>query len=500
MNEVRDISLASLLAGIATVPSGEVRITDLALDSREVRPGSLFFALAGTRQHGLAFAAEAMARGARAILWEPADGVAPPVAGEGVLVAAVPGLGALVGRIAHRFFGSPSAHLQVVGITGTNGKTTCAWLVASALKHLDRPAMYLGTLGAGVPGNLRVSSHTTPDAVQVHRELAAMRAHGARVVVMEVSSHALAQHRIAGLRFAVAAFTNLTRDHLDYHGSMERYGEAKARLFLEDLAGRKVINAGDAFGLGLSRRVAGQTHLTLVWTDAQPDVPPGVATLHASSVLSERGGLRVQVDGSCGRGVLHSPLIGRFNAENLLVALGILCSLDIPLEDGMTALSRCTAPPGRMQTVDGGAGRPLAVIDYAHTPDALAKVLTAVRDHCRGQVWCVFGCGGDRDPGKRPLMGAVADDLADCIILTDDNPRSEKPEVITAAIAAAIRRHEIRIINDRREAIRTALAAARPGDLVLIAGKGHEDYQVHGGKRVPFSDQLEVQRHFGMAA
>ncbi|MBS0613062.1 MAG: UDP-N-acetylmuramoyl-L-alanyl-D-glutamate--2,6-diaminopimelate ligase [Proteobacteria bacterium] len=500
MNEAYDIDLASLLEGIVAIAAGDVRITDLTLDSRAVRPGSLFFALAGTRQHGLAYLDEAVRRGVRAILWETAPGIEPPVAREDVLMLAVPKLSAMVGRIADRFFGRPSAHLRVVGITGTNGKTTCAWLVATALERLNRSAEYLGTLGAGVPGSLRGGSHTTPDAVQVHRECAAMRARGTRFVAMEVSSHALAQNRVSGLRFAVAAFTNLTRDHLDYHGSMQEYGEAKAQLFLREATGRRVINVGDAFGLVLSQRLADREGLTVVWAGAKPAVSGSMRAVYATAVHSEAEGLRVEFDGAGGRGTFRSPLIGRFNAENLLLALGILLALDVPMAEAVTALSRCTAPPGRMQCVDGGGNRPLAVIDYAHTPDALAKALAAVREHCRGRIWCVFGCGGDRDAGKRPLMGAVADELADRIVLTDDNPRSEAPAAITAAIAAAVRRHEVRIIHDRREAIRSALSSASAGDLVLIAGKGHEDYQIYGERRVPFSDQLEVQRHFGMAA
>ena len=500
MNHARDISLGDLLDGIATVEAAGVRITDLTLDSRAVRPGALFFALAGTRRHGLDYLNEALNRGARVVLWEPGPGVITPPMRAGVLMTAVPGLSTLVGRIADRFFGHPSALLRVAGITGTNGKTTCAWLLAMALQGLRRPATYLGTLGVGEPGSLRAASHTTPDAVQLQRECAAMLEQGARFVAMEVSSHALAQDRIASLRFAVAAFTNLTRDHLDYHGSMREYGEAKARLFLDAPVAHTVINVGDAFGLELSQRVAGRHGLIVVWVGARPAVPDGAQTLHATAVHSEADGLRVEFDGSVGSGTLRSPLIGRFNAENLLVALGLLLALEVPLQEAVAALSRCTAPPGRMQTVEGGTGRPLAVIDYAHTPDALAKVLSAVRDHCRGLVWCVFGCGGDRDAGKRPLMGAVADQLADRIILTDDNPRSEAPAAITAAIAVAVRRHEVRIINDRREAIRTALSAASAGDLVLIAGKGHEDYQIYGERRLPFSDQQEVRRHFGMAA
>ncbi|MFO1466928.1 MAG: UDP-N-acetylmuramoyl-L-alanyl-D-glutamate--2,6-diaminopimelate ligase [Steroidobacteraceae bacterium] len=509
MSAKRDMPLGELLAGLAPVPAREIRISDLALDSREVSPGSLFFALKGTRQHGLEFAPEALRRGARAILWESAPDVAPPVVTGEVFAAEIAGLSALVGAIADRFFGAPTGHLQVTGITGTNGKTTCAWLLAGALARLGGRAVYLGTLGLGTPPALRPATHTTPDAISVHRDCAALLEQGARSLCMEVSSHALAQGRVGAVRFAAAAFTNLTRDHLDYHGTMQAYGEAKALLFTHAPIGHAVINVGDRFGQDLARRVPGSVPLTRVRADGRPvDITPAIQdgsrasprALYATAIRSESGGLFVEFDGSFGPGTLRTPLIGRFNAENLLVVLALLLSLEVPLGDAIDALAACTAPPGRMQAVRGGAGRPLAVIDYAHTPDALAKVLAAVREHCRGLVWCVFGCGGDRDPGKRPLMGEVADEYADRVILTDDNPRSEAPEAITAAIASGMRRHRPSIINDRREAIRSALSQAGARDLVLIAGKGHEDYQIHGGRRAPFSDQLEVQRHFGMAA
>ncbi len=311
---------------------------------------------------------------------------------------------------------------------------------------------------------------------------------------------ALAQERVAGVRFAAAAFTNLSRDHLDFHGSMRAYGEAKALLFTRHPAAHPVINVDDEFGRELAQRLAGRADFTAVSVGASASGWLAPHTLYATAVRSEPAGLGIDFAGSLGEGTVRVPLIGRFNAENLLVVLALLRALGVPLAAALQALARCHAPPGRMQAVNGGQGRPLAVIDYAHTPDALAKVLAAAREHCAGLVWCVFGCGGDRDAGKRPLMGAVADELADRVILTDDNPRSEEPAAITAGIAAAITRRRPRIINDRREAIRTALSEAAAGDLVLIAGKGHEDYQIYGERRLPFSDQREVQRHFGMAA
>lgn len=499
MNVQRDVSLNWLLEGVATAPAA-VTVRELTLDSRAVGPGALFFALRGTRQHGLAFAAEAMRRGARAILWELTEGVEPPPSNESLYVAAVADLSRHLGRIAARFFDWPAAHLRIAGITGTNGKTTCAWLLTQAMERISGGAAYLGTLGSGSPQALRAGTHTTPDAISIHREFAALRAQGAHFVAMEVSSHALAQHRVAGVRFAAAGFTNLTRDHLDFHGSMRAYGEAKALLFTRDTASHMVINVGDEFGRELAQRLAGRAEVTAVWVGGNRSGWLAQHALYATAVRCDDAGLSVDFGGSVGQGSLRMPLIGRFNAENILVVFALLRALDVSADDAREALERCHAPPGRMQAVHAGPGAPLAVIDYAHTPDALAKALAAAREHCAGLLWCVFGCGGDRDAGKRPLMGAIADDLADRVILTDDNPRTEAPSAITADIAAAIKRRQVRIINDRREAIRAALSEAGAGDLVLIAGKGHEDYQIYGERRVPFSDQLEVQRHFGMAA
>ncbi len=496
----RAISLAWLLEGIVDIPEANVQVNDLTLDSRAVRPGSLFFALRGTRSHGLEFAAAAVRQGARAILWERGEGQAAPASSDTLFVAEVPRLSELVGRIADRFFDWPSSQLRIAGITGTNGKTTCAYLLAECLEILGGNAMYIGTVGLGRVGALRPATHTTPDPVSVHRELAQLRAQGARFLAMEVSSHALHQNRVAGLRFESAAFTNLSRDHLDYHGSMQAYGEAKALLFGRDGVRHMIINVGDPFGRELAQRHAGRAQVTAVWMGSGDSGWLAQHTLFATAVRSDARGLSVEFSGTLGQGTARAPLIGRFNAENILVVLGLLHSFDVSMSDALRALERCQAPPGRMQPVSGGAGQPLAVIDYAHTPDALAKVLAAAREHCQGLVWCVFGCGGDRDAGKRPLMGAVADELADRVILTDDNPRSEAPTAITDAIASAIKRRDVRVINDRREAIRTALSEAQADDLVLIAGKGHEDYQIYGDMRIAFSDQMEVQRHFGIAA
>lgn len=495
------VSLMWLLDGIAAVPATEARVADLSIDSREVRPGGLFLALRGRRAHGLEFAAEAAARGASAVLWEPAPGVAPPAFPEPVYAAPVPELGALVGRIADRFFQWPSAQVRVIGITGTNGKTTCAYLATQCLMRLGERSAYIGTLGWGRLDALEMPTHTTPDAVSVHRMLAQLKAQGVRVVAMEVSSHALDQGRVDGVRFHTAAFTNLTRDHLDYHATMQAYGEAKERLFAMPDLMHMVINIGDDFGRELATRRAGRAPITAVWIGADGDRWLAERSLHAPAVSLGPHGIALDVDGSFGALHVTTKLLGRFNAENALVVLGCLVSLGVPLAEAGAALADCTAPPGRMEVIESATpGKPLAVIDYAHTPDALAKALAALREHCRGALWCVFGCGGDRDPGKRAMMGAVADDLADQIVVTDDNPRSENPEDIVRAITEGIRRHRARVIHDRAAAIAAALEGAAGADVVLIAGKGHEDYQIYGAKRLRFSDRREALKILGAAA
>jgi len=494
-------ALMWLLDGIANIPATEAQVADLTLNSREVRAGGLFFALPGRNAHGLKFAAEAAARGASVVLWEPSEDSQPPILPATVFAAAIPGLRKLVGRIADRFFNWPSSQLRVIGITGTNGKTTCAYMLAQCLEHLGISAAYIGTLGWGRPEVLEPPTHTTPDVITVHRELAQLRGAGVRDVAIEVSSHALDQGRVDGVRFEVAAFTNLTRDHLDYHGTMAAYGEAKTKLFQVAELKQIVCNIGDEFGRTLAQSYAGRAALTAIWVGGSESRWLAERALHAAAVRLESRGISIDLDGSFGKLTLNTQLMGRFNAENSLVVIGCLLSLGVSLSDAARALSEAAPAPGRMEVVKTDVrNKPTAVVDYAHTPDALAKALGAAREHCTGELWCIFGCGGDRDPGKRPLMGAIADQLADQIIVTDDNPRSENPQVITQAIVGGISSRKFRVIHDRGEAIATALTEARPIDLVLIAGKGHEDYQIYGQTRRAFSDRHEAQRYLGAAA
>ena len=490
-----------LLDGIAEVPATEARVSDLTLDSREVRKGSLFFALSGRKMHGLEFAAEAVARGASVVLWEPEGKITAPDLPAGVSGAAVPNLKHLVGRIADRFFNWPSSHLRITGITGTNGKTTCAYLLAQCLERLGGAAAYMGTIGWGRPAALAQPTHTTPDAVTVHRQLAQLRAAGVRDVAIEISSHALDQGRVDGVRIAVAALTNLTRDHLDYHGSMAQYGAAKSKLFKFADLQHVVLNVGNDFGRGLAQAHAGGAQLTVVWVGEGGFGWLAERALQATQVSLEPRGISLHLDGSFGKLTVKTQLMGRFNAENSVIVIGCLLALGVPLRDAGEALAQCRPAPGRMEVVSTAAqDKPTVVVDYAHTPDALAKALSAAREHCVGLLWCVFGCGGDRDPGKRVVMGEIADELADRIIVTDDNPRSENPQVITGAILGGIKSQGVRVIHDRGEAIATALKEAQPADLVLIAGKGHEDYQIYGETRRAFSDRGEALRYLGAAA
>jgi len=504
------VALQDLCGGLAAPPAGLV-VEDISLDSRTVRRGGLFLACAGRRTHGLAALGDALMRGARAVLWEPAPGIAAPAPAPGVWMAPVEGLGRHASALADRFFGEPSRSLTVTGVTGTNGKTTVAWLLAQA-----QQGAYLGTLGAGLPPDRVVAGElTTADAVTVQRQLAAARDAGAECVAMEASSHALDQDRVAAVRMRVAVFT---RDHLDYHGTMEAYGAAKARLFALPSVEARVINVDDPFGAELALRHAGQGALWLVCRTAagreaaarcMARDPRAVLIAGGALERSARGlGFALEISGDAdvvrGRAAadaasqpvparLEAPLIGDFNADNLLAALGALLALGTPLSTALAALARVTAPPGRMEAVHA-AGRPLALIDYAHTPDALAKALQAARAHCAGRLVVVFGCGGDRDRGKRPQMAAVAAALADEIVITDDNPRTEAPGVIAADIAAGLPAGKpARIVHDRAAAIRGALAAAGADDAVLIAGKGHEDYQIVGIERRAFSDRAEAR-------
>lgn len=485
------LSLRSLLEGLAPVPGRlACDVTGLANDSRRVRPGDLFLATRGLHHHGLEFLPAVRAAGAAAVAWEPPyEG---PVSGggdRGLPLIAVQGLGRKLGLIAERFYGEPCKSLEIVGITGTDGKTSCAHFIAQSLDACG----LLGTLGYGVHGQLRQASHTTPDAVTLWCWLAQLRDRGMRRVAMEISSHALDQGRVAGLRCTVAVLTHLTRDHLDYHGSLAAYAAAKSRLFLEQPPGCAVLNMDDALGRQLALQLMGSP-TKIIGYGLRQRSPQGLdAFVWGQGLDLSATGLEMQVLSSWGSGRLSTQLLGRFNASNLLAALAALRALAVPFTEALQRLSRVSTVPGRMERFGGSAGKPLIVVDYAHTPYALEQVLRALREHGRGRLWCVFGCGGDRDFGKRPLMGGCVEQFADRIIVTDDNPRTEDPQQIVQHILAGIKRPDrVKVLRDRAAAIRSALNQAAAEDSVLIAGKGHEDYQIIGDERFAFSDPRVV--------
>ena len=478
------INLRDLLEGMARVPGVANReVCGLQTDSRRVRPGDLFLALPGMVADGREFIGDAVASGAAAVVYETSDGYAlrdSPVPAFGVA-----GLGQKLGFLADRFYGSPTRRLVVVGVTGTNGKTTCTQLLAQALDQPPKRCAVIGTLGSGFPGALNASFHTTPDAVTVQRLMADFVTQGAAHVAMEVSSHALEQGRVNGVLFHIAVFTNLTRDHLDYHGDMTAYGAAKAKLFDRDGLKFVVINHDDDYGQRLLAGVSAPV------TSLSYGIEGG--DVRAREVRPSPEGLWLRIQTPYGKTELCSPLIGRFNVYNLLAVFTTLLALGLNINDAAARLARAQAPAGRVERFGGARGLPLVVVDYAHTPDALEKILTALREHTPGKLWCVFGCGGDRDRGKRPVMGEIAERLSDMIILTDDNPRHESGDAIIGEIAGGMRASP-RIIRDRRAAIKTALQSATAGDIVLIAGKGHEDYQQVGDERKPYSDREVVRQ------
>ncbi|TJY65157.1 UDP-N-acetylmuramoyl-L-alanyl-D-glutamate--2,6-diaminopimelate ligase [Sinimarinibacterium sp. CAU 1509] len=480
-------SLTQLLAGYGVPVPPEVEVTGVAVDSRRVSPGDLFLACRGRGTHGLAHLDQALQRGAVAVAWEPAPGWAPPQTE--IPEVAVPHLAERVGEIASRCLGEPSRQLYCVGITGTDGKTSTAYLLAQALDRLNLPCAYVGTLGFGRIGELDQATHTTPDAVTLQSQLARALASGARSCAMEVSSHALDQKRVSGVAFDVAVLTNVTRDHLDYHGTVEHYAAAKRQLFARPELEVAVLNRDDACGA----RWADELNVPVMHYGLGGELPKHGTYVLGDALELDPAGLRLQLRTSWGEAELRSRLLGRFNAYNLMAVLGVLLSRKVALADALAAIEQLRTVPGRIEGIRGAAG-PLVVVDYAHTPEALGQILRALRAHAPQRLLCVFGCGGDRDRGKRPLMGAVAAELADRIIVTDDNPRSEDPAQIAAQIVAGIdaaQRERVATVHDRADAIRRAVAAADAGDIVVIAGKGHEQTQTYGAEVRSFSD-----RHF----
>ncbi len=494
--------LSDLLAGFAAADpeAGEtLAISGLALDSRRIQPGWLFLACQGSQGHGLDFAAQARARGAVAIAAEPHDPWDPmAMAALGTSldlpVIPVPDLRHQASRVAGRFLGEPSAHLQVLGVTGTHGKTSVTHYLSQALAA-EISCGLMGTLGVGFPDDLEPNTHTTPDAVSLQEALAWLREGGARAVAMEVSSHALDQGRAAGVHFHHAIFTNLSRDHLDYHGDKASYGLAKRGLFQAPGLEWAILNLDDPLTVGILGDLAPEVRVGGYSQNAALEVPSNCELwARLRDLAPSRRGMRLELETSAGAASLELELIGRFNAANVLTVLVVLLSRGMDLDRALRALAKVRGVPGRLERF-GGAGGPLVVVDYAHTPDALEQTLLDLRAHAPGRLICVFGCGGDRDTGQRPLMGAVAERLADQVLLTDDNPRREDGHVIIDQILGGMKQPARAAIERRRGlAIRRAIATAGRDDLVLVAGKGHETIQDLGERQVHFSDRAQVQQ------
>ncbi|HEV8694621.1 MAG TPA: UDP-N-acetylmuramoyl-L-alanyl-D-glutamate--2,6-diaminopimelate ligase [Lysobacter sp.] len=481
----RSMLLRELLPDIAGIP-GDLRITGLVMDSREVMPGYAFVAIAGFGAHGLKFVEQARAAGASAILFEPPAPNELPAPADAI---AVPNLRARLGEMAERFHGHVTDAMTMVGVTGTNGKTSTVQLLAQAWTLRGLRCGTVGTLGAGLYGQITPTGFTTPLVLKLHDLLAQMHDAGAQAVAMEVSSHALDQGRVDGVHFDVAVFTNLTRDHLDYHGDMDSYGAAKSRLFEWPGLKAAAINLDDDYG----RRVHAELQ-ALVNAVGLSSRGATNATLRADALHLDSAGIAFDLVGNNETHAVRSPLLGRFNVDNLLAVAGALYALgDSPAQIAAT-LSLLQPIHGRMNRLGGDGVKPLIVIDYAHTPDALEQALQSLRAHAQARLICVFGCGGERDRGKRPQMAAIAEANADRVIVTDDNPRAEDgDQIVTDILAGFAKPNDVIVQRNRAAAIARALGEAGPNDIVLIAGKGHEPYQEINGVQYPFDD-TEVAR------
>jgi len=478
------LPLSALLPEIAGIPP-DLTITGLVQDSREVQPGNAFIAIAGAATHGLHFAADALKQGAATVLYAPPipdDAPQPPDK-----AIAVPGLRARLGAMADQFHTSPSHAMTVIGVTGTSGKTSIVQFLAQALETLNVRSGSIGTLGAGLHGKLQTIGFTTPLVLNTHALLAQLRDAGAKAIAMEVSSHALDQGRVDGVHFEIAVFSNLSRDHLDYHGNMESYGAAKAQLFVRDGIRTAVINIDDDFGATLPGRILAQT-ITVSATGRKD------AKIAAHDVNLDERGLRFTLRIANNTAPVESPLIGRFNLDNLLLVSGVLHAMHHDITEISGALNQLQPVPGRMNRFGGHAGLPLVVVDYSHKPAALQQALMSLREHLGGKLICVFGCGGERDTGKRPLMAAIAERHAEYVYVTDDNPRHEDGDAIVRDILAGFSdRSQIHVERNRARAIEQAIGFAGTGDIILVAGKGHETYQDIAGVKHPFDDALHVQ-------
>jgi|TARA_B110000093_G_C12971221_1_gene412597 UDP-N-acetylmuramoyl-L-alanyl-D-glutamate--2,6-diaminopimelate ligase len=510
------MALTDLLLGFKTVQSvPNINILGISINSHHVIPGSLFVALQGLTTHGIDFAIDAVKTGAVAVLYNSQDQysqkqvdlLSKQIKSQLMEVQwiGVDKLDQINGEIASRFFGEPSKALTIIGVTGTDGKTSVTHLLTQALMKLNKATASIGTLGYDVGNKRQATSHTTPDAFTLQSYLSEFREQRCEYVVMEVSSHALAQHRVNGCHFDIAVLTNLGRDHLDYHGTREAYGAAKARLFQDFELLAKVVNVNDELGQSLCEQVDASVLIrfsvksrTSSQAGLQMSQSNDVEVRLIKSNVTDRG-LHIEVATSVGKIFADTALIGHFNIENTLACISTLIGLGFDGEQIQLAVTDLKPIPGRMEWFKGTLNDTVAVVDFAHTEQALQACLNSCRAYTTGKIWCVFGCGGDRDKGKREGMGRVAEQLADKVIITDDNPRTESPKQIVSEILSGIsNREKTTVIHDRLAAIEYALSEASTDDLVVITGKGHELEQVVGVEHRPFSDRQVVQKVLGI--
>lgn len=489
------MKLSELLAPYQIIPPASDReIHGLAIDSRLVQPGDLFVACAAHAltpaqfTHMSAHIKQAEEKGAVAIIHDNSERFFD--CSVSIPKISVPNLRELLSFIAAKFYDFPATKIPVVGVTGTNGKTSSCHFIASLLQQQGKKCGVLGTVGNGLYGELQPSSLTTLDPINLQHWLANFQKEGADCVAMEVSSHGLAQCRVDGIQFKIAGFTNLTRDHLDYHATLDNYAAAKRKLFTLPKLKAAVINYDDEYGQKLIQEFSSKLPVFAYSTQTTLSAENSV---FLENLNLNQEGFSATLQSPWGKAAFHSPLFGRHNASNILLAATTALLLDLPFSAVINSIPNIVSVAGRMQKF-GGNKQPLIVVDFAHTPDALQKVLHALREHSQGKIWCVFGCGGDRDRGKRPLMGEIAVKFADQIIVTNDNPRHEDPEQITQEIVKDLAQGAPVVVeHDRAKAIRQAIKQAKPGDIVLIAGKGHETYQQIGDEKKPFNDAIEVQ-------
>lgn len=488
------------MSGYADIDIKDATLTlaGLSADSNTLKPNEVFFALQGHIHHGLDFIKSVLNKKPAAIIWEPPHntfaqhysyvGITPCIA--------VPELKHKIGFIASRFYDEPSRKMHVIGLTGTDGKTSCSYFIAQALSNIYHNCGIIGTLGNGIYGKkISFSSYTTPDAVTLQRSLATIRDHNSCYVVMEVSSHALVQGRIEGVNFTSVVLTNFTRDHLDYHGNLYSYKMAKKKLFCEYSPSNIILNMDDQLGQELAQDLSGKNIIGYGLVAKNYKQIPFVS---ANQVKLHKTGIRFLVESSWGNQFIQTNLFGSFNVNNMLATIATLLSMNIPLSQVLGSIKNIHNVIGRMESFGGTNKYPLIIIDYAHTPNALKQVLISLKkhhSHSHGKIKCVFGCGGNRDAGKRPLMGEIAEKLADEVFLTDDNPRTENPDKIICDILSGMQYpNNVTIIRDRRSAIQLAVNSSDNNDIVLIAGKGHEQYQIFGNEIQLFSDRSVVQQ------